>query len=137
MSTEFTQTRNNLETWKLAYHIYLRLLALFFIILTIQVWMKAIGISGVDQLGFDKMPTHWRFAIAALCVIHPVTVLGLWGLFAWGIAVWLLAVLVQLAMHVVFVSLYQADQILVIFHLTCLVLFIIFQVALRIAANRK
>ena len=137
MTTEFSQTRDSHETWKIAYHVFLRLLALFFMVMAIQVWMKAIGISGVDQVGFDTMPSHWRFVIAALCVLHPVTALGLWGLFTWGVAVWLLAVLVQLAMHLPFASLFGPSQLLVVFHATCLTVFIIFQLALRFTTNRK
>ncbi|MCP4072412.1 MAG: hypothetical protein GY742_11825 [Hyphomicrobiales bacterium] len=137
MTTELSQTRNSYEIWNFAYHVFLRLLALFFIIQTIQVWMKAIGISAIDQAGFDTMPSHWRLVIAALCVLHPVTALGLWGLFAWGIAVWLLAVLVQLAMHLPFASLFGASQLLVVFHATCLIIFIIFQLALRFTTNGK
>ena len=125
---------NSAEIWHRYYDIFMRLLALFFVIFTIQTWMKAIGISG--DAGFDTMPTYWRTAIAALCILHPVTALGLWGLFAWGIAVWLISIFVQLVMHLAFTSLYGPDQILVVFHATSFGIFIIFQIAMRISANR-
>ena len=134
MTQTSTTARNSAESWHKAYDIYMRLLALFFVIFTIQTWMKAIGISG--DVGFDTMPAYWRLAIAALCILHPVTALGLWGLFAWGIAVWLISIFVQLIMHLVFTSLYGPDQILVVFHATSFVIFIIFQIAMRISANR-
>ena len=134
MTQSSATASNSAESWHKAYDIYMRALALFFVIFTIQTWMKAIGISG--DAGFDTMPTHWRLAIAALCILHPVTALGLWGLFAWGIAVWLISIFVQLAMHLAFASLYGPDQILVIFHVTSFAIFIIFQIAMRISANR-
>jgi hypothetical protein len=131
------QAGMNRDRWKVAYHLFLRLLALFFIIFTLQSWMRAIGISGAGSPGFDTMPAYWRMAIAALCILHPVTALGLWGLFAWGIAVWLISIIVQLAMHLVFTDLYGPDQTLVIFHISSFAIFIIFHIAIRIAANRK
>ena len=137
MTTDLAKSGISLEKWEFSYHTYLRLLAIFFIIFTIQTWMRAIGISAEGELGFDKMPTYWRIAIAALCVLHPMTALGLWGLFAWGIAVWLIGIFIQLTMHLAFPALFGAQTTLVILHITSLAIFIIFQIAIRFAANRK
>ena len=121
----------------IAYYTFLRVIALFFVVFTIQTWMRAIGISGTGDLGFDTMPNYWRLAIAALCVLHPMTALGLWGLFAWGIAVWLISIVVELTMYLGFSILFGFDPLLAYFHIAGFVIFIIFQIALRISANRK
>ena len=132
-----TDTTPDIHSWELANNSFLRLFAAFFIILTIQSWMQAIGISATSPTGFDTMPNHWRFAIAALCVLHPMTALGLWGLFAWGIAVWLLAILVQVTMHLAFPDLYGPNNLLIIFHFICLAIFLILKIAIHITINKQ
>ena len=135
-SEEIKTARTGLELWEFAYTVFLRLLALFFLALTMQVWMQAIGIAPGSETGFDKMPFHWRLAISALCVLHPLTALGLWGLFSWGIAVWLINVLTQLSMYLLFATHYGFDQMAVIFHIICLAIFAIFQLSLRFTNNK-
>ena len=137
MTTEtIKQSRSWHELWEIAYSGFLRLLAIFFIVFTFQIWMKAIGIASDPNVHFATMEPHWRSIVAALCVLHPLTALGLWGLFSWGIAVWLLNVLIQMSMYLLFSNLYGYDQIIVIFHAVCLGIFVIFQLALRITNNK-
>ncbi len=138
MTTEtIKQPRSWHQIWEIAYSGFLRLLAMFFIVFTFQIWMKAIGISGDPNVHFATMEPHWRSIIAALCVLHPLTALGLWGLFSWGVAVWLLNVLIQMSMHLLFANLYGFDRNAVIFHAVCLGIFVIFQLALRITNNKS
>ncbi len=122
--------------WEFFYSAFLRVLAVFFLVATIQVWMQAIGISSDPQLRFDTMATHWRLAIAVLCVLHPITALGLWGLFSWGVVVWLIGILVQINMYLIFSNLYGSDNLLILFHLICFLIFVIFQIAMRIIDNK-
>ncbi len=98
--------------------------------------MHAIGLMGGVGAGFDTMPVHWRWIIAIQCVLHPLTALGLWGLFSWGIAVWLINVIMQMVMYLMFSDLYGFDQTLVIFHLVTFAMFVIFQIALRFTDNK-
>lgn len=129
--------RTRHEMWEFAYFAFLRVLALFFIVLTIQIWMLAIGLSSDPDLRFDTMPSHWRLVVAILGILHPVTTLGLWGLFSWGIAVWLMNIAVQLTMHLAFAGRYGYDRNLVIFHLVCFAIFVIFQLAMRFTLNKS
>lgn len=136
-SSKATNSLRGLQLWEFAYSAFLRLLALFFLLFTFQIWIQAIGVSGDANFRFDTMETHWRFVVAAMCVLHPVTALGLWGLFPWGIAVWLIDVLLQMSMYLVFSTLFGFDQTLVIFHAVCFLIFIIFQLALRFTHNKQ
>jgi hypothetical protein len=137
MTTAPPPTRTRHEIWEFAYNTFLRLLSIFFIIFAIQAWMKAIGISGTEAIGFDNMPVHWRFAIAALCVLHPVTALGLWCLLHWGVALWLINIFVQSSMYLVFSDLYGYEQNLIIFHICSFGIFSIFHLTLRYTTNRS
>lgn len=138
MTTEQTKPqRSGLELWEFAYSVFLRILAIFFIIFSLQVWMQAIGVSSQPEMRFDTMASHWKIATAMLCVLHPVTALGLWGLFSWGIAVWLINILVQLNMYLLFSALYGFDKTTVIFHGFCFAVFAIFQLSLRFTNNKS
>ncbi len=136
MSESANPSRSTLELWEFAYSIFLRLLAVYFVISTIQVWMLAIGVSSDPQMRFDTMPFHWRMAVASLCVLHPMAALGLWGLFSWGIALWLINILVQLNMYIIFRPLFGFDQQVVIFHAVSFLIFTIFQLSLRFTNNK-
>ena len=136
-SNSSEKTRSGLELWELAYSVFLRILALLFIVFSVQAWMLAIGMSGDGDIRFDTMNTQWRLAIAALCVLHPVTALGLWGLFSWGVAVWLIDILVQLSMHLIFYQLFGINQLLVVFHIVSFAIFVIFQLSLRLTNNNS
>ncbi|MCF6321757.1 MAG: DUF6163 family protein [Rhizobiaceae bacterium] len=136
VSTTKPANRSGHDLWLFGYHAFVRLIALFYIVFTIQVWMHAIGLMGQSGMGFDTMPVHWRWIIATQCVLHPLTALGLWGLFSWGIAVWLINVAIQMVMYLLFSDLFGFEQTLVIFHVVTFVMFVIFQIALRVTDNK-
>ena len=125
------------NVWAWGQVIFLRILAMFFLVLAIQYWMRAVGIYGDGSIRFDTMPTHWRVAISALAILHPVTALGLWGLFSWGIAVWLINLAIQVVMHVGFAGNFGSEPLLMSFHLTCFAVFVIMHIALRVTANKS
>ena len=116
--------------------IFLRMIALFLLIFTIQYWMRAIGLYEGPEVRFDTMQTHWQIVVAVLSVLLPVAALGLWGLFSWGVPVWIITAVVQLGMHVGFADLYGTQRLTVAFYAASLAVYVFIRVAGVAAASR-
>ncbi len=116
--------------------IFLRMVALFLLIFTVQYWMRAIGLYEGPEVRFDTMQTHWQIAVAVLSVLLPVAALGLWGLFSWGVPVWIIAATIQLGMHLGFADLFGVQRLTAAFHASSLLVYIFIRVALVAAASR-
>lgn len=105
---------------------FYRLISLFLIVFALFYWADAIGISSNTSARFDLMPEHWQLVTTILCVLMPVSALGLWAGSSWGVVVWLLAAITELIMYQGFPDLYGEHDFRVIFHVVCMVIFTTF-----------
>ena len=97
-------------------NLFLRLLALVFIVFAVRYWLLVVGVSN-SEIRFDTMPNHWKVAGTFFSVFYPIAALGLWGLFRWGIVIWFLIASLELVMYVFYQQLYGQHNSLVVFHL--------------------
>lgn len=124
-------TQNTLQSWDLANTIFLRIVAICFMVFAAQYWMQLSGISNSGIMRFDLLPSPWKVAAVTLAILHPITALGLWGLFSWGIAIWTINIAVQVLMHGFFPEVFGANVLLLVFHGVTFASFVIFQIALH------
>lgn len=99
-----------------------RLVSLFLIVFALQYWAGAVGI-GNNKVRFDLMPEHWQLVTTILCVLLPVSALGLWTGSSWGVVIWLLAAITELIMYQGFPELFGEGFLRVVFYLICMVFF--------------
>ncbi len=97
--------------------------AIIVLLLGIHYWLMLLGVTD-PAFRFDTMPNHWKIAATTLCVLMPVASLGLWGLYRWGVAIWLIAVSVELFMHLLLPERFGENRLLVVFHLAAIALFV-------------
>lgn len=99
-----------------------RLISLFLILFAVQYWASAIGISN-NTARFDLMAQHWQLVTTILCVLLPVSALGLWTGSSWGVVIWLLAAITELIMYQGFPELFGEGGFRIVFHLICMLVF--------------
>lgn len=114
--------------------LFLRLVALFFLIYAVQYWIRIIGYYDGPQYRFDTMSTAWKTAVAILAVLCPLTALGLWGVFSWGVVVWIAAALIELLMYAVYPEVFGANSTRVTFHLATLAMYLVYVCAQQLLA---
>ena len=117
--------------------IFLRAMALVFVYFALQYWLRVVGYYEGADFQFDTMSDYWRVASAVLSVLLPVTALGLWGLFSWGPVVWIFAICIEAGMYLGLPQSFGEQPMLMIFHLACVVLFLILQVTKYIIVNKR
>jgi len=128
-----TQTPSIVE---LAHVLLLRCLALFFVFFALQYWLRLIGFYEGPDYQFDTMATHWKLVAPVLAVLHPVTALGLWGLFSWGPVIWFVTIAIEVTMYTYFPDLFGDNRGLLIFHTISVALFVILFALQRFIANK-
>ena len=122
-------TRNDL-----AMVIFRRGLALALLVLALYYWIRIVGLSDEEGLRFDTMSEAWRVASAIQAVLLPIAVIGLWGLFAWGTSIWLLAVAIELTMHMGMAQIFGEAREIVLFHIASLAVYVLIKL---VAALRR
>jgi len=110
---------------------FLRLLAICFIGFTVQYWMRVSGYYSGADLGaewrFDTMSTPWKIVSAMLSVLLPIAAVGLWSALSWGQVVWTMAIVTELVMYSLFPDSFGANPNIVWFHLSTIVIYLIFR----------
>lgn len=79
--------------------IFIAIVTLTCVLGTLEYWSLLMGISQDGALRFDTAPTHWRVAGVILCLLLPLTALGVWfrnGFGRWG---WLLVTAIHILMY--------------------------------------
>lgn len=99
-----------------------RVVSIFLIIFALQYWASALGLND-DKMRFDLMQEHWQVVITILCVLLPVSALGLWAGASWGVVIFLLAAITELIMYQGFPQLFGEGLFRVVFYLICLLFF--------------
>ena len=122
---------------EIVYVTFLRAMALVFVYFALQYWLRVVGYYEGDDYQFDTMSDYWRVASAVLSVLLPVTALGLWGLFPWGPVVWIFAICIEVGMHMGLPQSFGEQPMLMIFHLACVVVFLVLQVTKYIIVNKS
>ena len=120
-----------------AFSLFLRLLAVVFFVATIYTWMQAIGYWEGANYRFDTMELALKIYTAIMVVMLPVASVGLWTTLPWGRVLWFLAIGFQSVSIVRFPDLFLAPFIVLTFHLSCLVLYVIFQLLLHFIAKKE
>ena len=122
---------------RLAFHVWLRLLAIIFFALTVEMWMSAVGYwEGVGQR-FDTMSAGLKIYTAVLSVLLPVASVGLWTTLSWGRVVWFLAIGFQ-----ILAKLRLGDEIevmpwVILFHILSILVYLAFQLALNFIEKER
>lgn len=112
------------------FNLFLRIVALVFLALSLQIWAQAIGLWPDTSLRFDTMTNAQRIYTAVLAVLHPVTAVGLWTTMSWARAVWFLTIGFQTIIIMQFVVALGLGGWIIIFHAVTLLIYLIFQLAL-------
>ncbi|MEM7301163.1 MAG: DUF6163 family protein [Pseudomonadota bacterium] len=112
---------------EIAEHVYLRLLSIVFLGFAVFAWIRIVGLYDGVEWRFDIMPVHWKIISVIMAVLLPVVSVGLWTLLPWGQVVWSLVVALEVTMHVAFKGYFEQNDRLVIFHLSCVAVFLIFR----------
>lgn len=110
------------------YLIFIALVTLICILGTVDYWSLIMGISKGGAYRFDIAPTHWRVAGTVLCLLMPLTALGIWfqtGFGPWG---WLLITIIHFFMYGVMDDYFGTRPILLGVNIVILFLFVCFQI---------
>ena len=116
---------------ELATDVFLRCVSMFFVALTLAIWLQAIGYWDADATRFDTMSTQARTYTSMLAVLFPVTAVGLWTTLSWGRVVWFLAVIVQLLAFAGAFGAVAVNNQLLITHGICVLIYLSLRGALR------
>ncbi len=117
------------------YTVFLRVLALVFVIFTLQMWLVCVGFDDTD-LRFDLADRSMRVYLAVLAVLFPVAAVGLWTTLSWGRVVWLLAIGFQMSAGWLYPQTFPEAVATTSFHLLSLVVYIGFVLGVRITAKK-
>ena len=118
------------------FNLFLRILAIAFFALALQTWLTVIGYWEGPNYRFDTMSATWKVYTAVLVVLLPVTSVGLWTTLSWGRVVWFLAIGFQILGFFLYAAEFGANELLVLFHLSSLGIYITFQLALHFIAKK-
>ncbi len=117
-------------------NLFLRILALVFIVFTVRYWLLLIGVFD-PEIRFDTMANHWKVAGTFFSVFYPIAALGLWGLFRWGIVIWFLVASLELVLHVFYPEFFWQYPSLMIFHLVSMGAWLIYALIEFLDKRRK
>lgn len=127
------QSGNLLDFLKM---LFFRMVALFLLLFALKYWIQILGITSGTNSRIDLMPEHWQIASVVLCVLLPISAVGLWGRFAWGPLVWFLVIGVEFTMYLGLQSYFGTNEYALLFHLVTLGLFLIFLLLGRLMAKK-
>jgi hypothetical protein len=77
--------------------IFLRLLAIVWLVRGLAVWALMIGLIG-DPGQFESGMLRWQAVIVAMAILNTVAAVGLWMCSAWGAVLWLVVTLADIAL---------------------------------------
>ncbi len=117
------------------YVVFLRVLALVFVFLALQIWLVSVGFDDFG-LRFDLADSATRVYLAVLAVLFPVAAVGLWTTLSWGRVVWLLAIGFQMIAGWWYPQAFPGAVATTTFHLLTLVVYIGFALGVRITAKK-
>ena len=116
--------------------IFLRVLALFCLLLGAGYWVRLIGVYDGPLWRFDLMPWNWKILCCSLAILYPIAACGLWLQSKWGIILWLVGGLAE-AICYTFYAKYFELHLLVPFIHTLFVLTYATLTFLKIKESRK
>ncbi len=119
------------------FRLFLRIVALGFLVMALQSWGGLIGYSDGGLRRFDQLPPHWQVASASLAVVLPVAALGLWMEAAWGAVIWVVAAGGQVAMHQLFPHWYGERSLLMMLHMVVAATYVAFRIAFLIRGRER
>ena len=122
---------------ELLFSIFLRLLAIVFFAAAIYIWMTAIGYWEGANYRFDTMGVALKIYTAIMAVMLPVACVGLWTTLPWGRVIWFFAVAFQSVSLLRFPDMFFAPNLVLIFHICCLVIYVVFQLLLFVIAKKE
>lgn len=102
--------------------LYVRLLALIFILSGLSRWATVLGLTGPED-GFMSLPGQLVVATIFFAVTDLVAAVGLWLLAPWGTVVWLIDALTETTLNTLFSDIYGMDPGLVAFHVASVVIY--------------
>ncbi|NKB52000.1 MAG: hypothetical protein GKR97_07220 [Rhizobiaceae bacterium] len=109
------------------FRLFLRCLAVIFFAAAIFTWLCAIGYWEGTNYRFDTMGLALKIYTAVMAVMLPVACVGLWTTLSWGRVIWFFAVAFQSVSLIRFPDLFQYPGLVLLFHLSCLAIYVIFQ----------
>ena len=127
----------SLRVTQFVFHLFLRLLSVIFFAAAIYTWLQAIGYWEGDNYRFDTMGTALKIYTAVMVVMLPVTSVGLWTTLPWGRVIWFFAVAFQSVSMIRFPELFTMPSMVLIFHLCCLAIYVVFQLLLFLIAKKE
>ena len=119
------------------FKLFLRLLAIVFFAGAIYTWMRAIGYWEGADYRFDTMGLELKIYSAVMAVMLPVACVGLWTTLPWGRVIWFFAIAFQSVSLLRFPGLFEHPSLVLVFHLSCLALYVVFQLLLLIIAKKE
>ncbi|MCB5176860.1 MULTISPECIES: DUF6163 family protein [Microvirga] len=119
--------------WNLALTVFMRILAIFWIMKGLSAWAVILGIwTPVGQ--FEIRSTGYQATIIYFALIDLIAAVGLWMASTWGGIMWLLAIMSHLILAAFFPGIVQANTAVMI----AFVAFIVTYLALSwLAAHEK
>ena len=122
---------------ELLFSVFLRLLSGVFFAGAIYIWMTAIGYWEGANYRFDTMGTALKIYTAIMAVMLPVACVGLWTTLPWGRVIWFFAIAFQSVFLLRFPELFVPSNAVLIFHVSCLILYVVFQLLLFVIAKKE
>ena len=119
----------------LAIVIVLRVLSLAYLGLSIWIWARTIGIWPQSAFQFDTMNAASKVYHAMMCVLLPVTAVGLWTTLSWGRVVWFLAIIVEIGAYTLFSDRILLRYELLSFHIFGVAVFLSLLTGLHLITN--
>lgn len=121
---------------EICFAIFLRVLAIIIFAASIYTWLQAIGFWEGPNFRFDTMGVALKIYTAVLAVILPVASVGLWTTLPWGRVIWFFAIAFQSVSLIRFPDLFVASELVLLFHLASLAIYVVFQLLLLVIAKK-
>ena len=106
---------------------FLRLLAVYCLLLGMVWLVRIIGIYDGALWRFDLMLTPWKFASLTMCLLFLFSSVGLWLLAPWGIVVWFLTAMGEMLLYGVYSDIFGFRPMPIIINIAIGLLFIAFR----------
>ena len=117
-------TRDPQARWTSRLILYVRLMAVLFMLKGLFHWAAVCGFADTTNSSFDMAPTSWKAATIFFAVIDLVAAVGLWLAAAWGGVVWLTAAISMAAVEVFFPQIYGGHTWVVTAELTAIAVYL-------------
>lgn len=110
------------------HNIFIAIVTLICVLGAVEYWSLLMGISKDGAMRFDAAPIHWRVAGVILCLLMPLTALGIWFQNGFGRLGWLFVTAIHILMYGFMSEHFGQRPLMLAASILILILIILFQI---------